>query len=69
MADGAGERALHRARRCGVAVRAGLFADWLVERLVDGAVVASARGEAIDADTRGEHDVGAGRTALEFDVP
>jgi hypothetical protein len=45
------------------------YSDWLVERVVDGVVVASARGEAIDADTRGEHDVGAGRTALEFDVP
>jgi hypothetical protein len=45
------------------------YADWRVDELVDGAVVASARGEAVDADTRGAHDVGAGRTALEFDVP
>ena len=36
---------------------------------VDGAVVRSAGGEAIDSDTRGDHDAGAGRTALEFDVP
>jgi hypothetical protein len=45
------------------------YSDWRVDRLVDGAVVASATGEAIDADTRGAHDAGAGRTALEFDVP
>jgi hypothetical protein len=45
------------------------YSDWRVDRYVDGAVVASASGEAIDADTRGEHDAGAGRTALEFDVP
>lgn len=45
------------------------YADWRVDRVVDGAAVASASGEAIDADTRGEHDAGAGRTALEFDVP
>ena len=43
--------------------------DWRVDQLVDGAVMHTARGEAIDADTRGEHDAGAGRTALEFDVP
>jgi hypothetical protein len=45
------------------------YADWRVEQVVDGNVVASASGEAIDADTRGAHDAGAGRTALEFDVP
>jgi hypothetical protein len=45
------------------------YSDWRVEQLVDGAVVLSASGEAVDADTRGEHDAGAGRTALEFDVP
>jgi nitroreductase len=45
------------------------YADWSVSELVGGAVVATARGEAIDADTRGAHDQGAGRTALEFDVP
>jgi hypothetical protein len=45
------------------------YADWTVSQLVDGGVVATARGEAIDADTRGAHDQGAGRTALEFDVP
>lgn len=44
-------------------------ADWIVERVVDGSVVVSASGEALDADTRGAHDEGAGRTALEFDVP
>ena len=45
------------------------YADWQVHELVDGSVVATASGEAIDADTRGAHDQGAGRTALEFDVP
>jgi hypothetical protein len=49
---------------CGLA-----YSDWRVEELVDGAPVASASGEATDADTRGTHDAGAGRTALEFDVP
>ena len=45
------------------------YSDWRVERVVDGSVVASAAGEALDSDTRGAHDAGAGRTALEFDVP
>jgi len=45
------------------------YSDWRVDRVVDGGVVASAGGEAIDSDTRGAHDAGAGRTALEFDVP
>ncbi len=49
---------------CGLA-----YADWRVERVVDGNVVASAAGEAVDTDTRGAHEQGAGRTALEFDVP
>jgi hypothetical protein len=46
-----------------------VYADWRVDRIVDGSVIASASGEAIDADTHGTHDAGAGRTALEFDVP
>ncbi len=49
---------------CGLA-----YSDWRVDRVVDGSVVASATGEAIDSDTRGAHDAGAGRTALEFDGP
>lgn len=49
---------------CGAA-----FADWQLTLLRDGAVVATATGEATDADTRGPHDKGAGRTALELDVP
>jgi hypothetical protein len=45
------------------------YADWRVDDVRDGAVVASARGEAVGSDTRGTHDSGSGRTALEFDVP
>ena len=45
------------------------YADWRVDRVVDGSVVGSAGGEALDSDTRGTHDAGDGRTALEFDVP
>ena len=45
------------------------LADWRVDVLRDGAVVATASGEAGDADTREAHDKGAGRTALELDVP
>ena len=47
----------------------GPYADWRVQRFVDGALAATAGGEAVDADTRGTHDAGAGRTALEFEVP
>jgi hypothetical protein len=49
---------------CGAAL-----ADWRVDVLRDGAVVATASGEAGDSDTREAHDKGAGRTALELDVP
>jgi hypothetical protein len=49
---------------CGLA-----FAEWRVQQIVGGAVVAGATGQAVDADTHGPHDQGAGRTALEFDVP
>ena len=46
------------------------YADWRVERARRRRARRAARsGEAIDADTRGTHDAGAGRTALEFDVP
>jgi len=45
------------------------YADWRVEQRLGGAVTLSAGGQALDSDTRGDHDAGAGRTALEFDVP
>ena len=45
------------------------YADWRVDEILDGSIVATARGEAVGADTRGDHDLGSGRTALEFDVP
>ena len=44
-------------------------ADWHVEWAMDGNVVESASGEALDSDTRGDHGKGSGRTALELDVP
>jgi hypothetical protein len=44
-------------------------AFWTVEVRSMGSVIASARGVALDADTRGPHDQGAGLTALEFDLP
>jgi hypothetical protein len=49
---------------CGAALAA-----WRVDVLRDGTLVANASGEASDADTREAHDKGAGRTALELDVP
>jgi hypothetical protein len=49
---------------CGTA-----YSDWRVDEILGGSIVATARGEAISADTRGDHDLGSGRTALEFDVP
>jgi hypothetical protein len=45
------------------------YADWRVDEVAGGTVVATATGEALDADTRGAHERGSGRTALEFDVP
>jgi hypothetical protein len=45
------------------------FADWRVDELMNGALVASVRGEALPTDTRGDHGAGTGRTVLEFDVP
>ena len=49
---------------CGTA-----YADWRVDEILGGSIVATARGEAVSSDTRGDHDLGSGRTALEFDVP
>jgi hypothetical protein len=46
-----------------------VLGDWRVEAIRDGASIGAAAGEAVDADTRAAHDAGAGRTALEFDVP
>ncbi|HEY2743910.1 MAG TPA: hypothetical protein VGL86_04785 [Polyangia bacterium] len=45
------------------------YADWRVDEILGGSIVATARGEAVSADTRGDHDTGAGRAALAFDVP
>jgi hypothetical protein len=45
------------------------LAAWRVDVVVGGAVTASATGEALGSDTRGDHRQGAGRTALEFDLP
>ena len=44
-------------------------ANWTVEALVHGKVVASARGLSLPSDTRFSDDRGAGITAVEFDVP
>jgi hypothetical protein len=46
-----------------------VFADWTAQALAGGAPLVSSSGTALDADTRGAHDKGAGLTALEFDVP
>ena len=43
------------------------FADWNL--LVDGVANGGSSGTALDGDTRGPHDRGAGLTALELDVP
>jgi hypothetical protein len=45
------------------------IADWRVEARVDGALVAAAAGTAVDADTIGPHERGAGATALAIDLP
>lgn len=45
------------------------YADWRLLELSSGSVAATVGGEALDSDTRGAHGEGAGRTALEFDVP
>ncbi len=49
---------------CGQAV-----ADWRVAVTLDGASLGVASGQSIDADTRGPHQRGSGREALDFDVP
>lgn len=45
------------------------FSAWQVEVRRQGRLIGSARGEAVEADTRSAHEAGAGRTALELDVP
>jgi hypothetical protein len=45
-----------------------LGAHWQVNATLDGVSLGSARGYALDSDTRGGHDRGAGLLALEFDV-
>jgi hypothetical protein len=49
---------------CGQAI-----AHWTVNATLDGRSLGSAEGVALDASTRGPHDVGAGITALELRVP
>jgi hypothetical protein len=44
-------------------------AHWTVRVLLDGMSVGAASGVALDSDTRGAHDRGAGILALGFDVP
>ena len=44
-------------------------ANWKVEVRRDGEVLARAQGNAVEADTRGPHEKGAGLRALEFDIP
>ncbi|HEY0463795.1 MAG TPA: hypothetical protein VGC79_06280 [Polyangiaceae bacterium] len=44
-------------------------AHWWVKVLLDGAIVAEARGISLDTDTWGAHDRGAGLLALGFDLP
>lgn len=46
-----------------------LSAHWVVTAVLDGAIIAEARGTASQEDTRLPHDRGAGVTALEIDVP
>ena len=43
-------------------------AGWKVEATLDGAILGRADGVALDSDTRGAHEQGAGLTALELDV-
>jgi hypothetical protein len=45
------------------------IAYWTVRVVLQGTTIAEASGTAVDADTRGSHGVGAGITALTFDVP
>lgn len=44
-------------------------ANWSVGAYVDGVLVAAAHGASVDADTIGPHERGAGRLALEFELP
>jgi hypothetical protein len=43
-------------------------AHWQVNALLNGVSLGSARGDALDTDTRGGDDRGAGLLALEFDL-
>jgi uncharacterized protein YfaP (DUF2135 family) len=45
------------------------IAHWKVDVLLDGVTIATASGVAVDADTRGDHDRGAGVLALQFSAP
>jgi hypothetical protein len=45
------------------------IAHWSVAVTLDGATIAKASGVAVDADTRGDHDRGAGVLALQFSAP
>jgi hypothetical protein len=45
------------------------FVDWKVSALAEGESLATAGGEALDGDTRGDHGRGAGRTAFALDLP
>jgi hypothetical protein len=45
------------------------IAHWTVRATLAGQSIGEAQGVAVDASTRGPHDLGAGVTALELDVP
>jgi hypothetical protein len=45
------------------------IAHWTVRALLNGKSIGEAAGVAVDADTRGAHDVGAGVTALTLAIP
>ena len=45
------------------------IAHWTASAILNGGVIATASGAALDVDTRGAHDRGAGVLAFTFDVP
>jgi hypothetical protein len=45
------------------------IARWTVQATLNGRSIGTAEGVALDASTRGPHDLGAGVTALDLDVP
>jgi hypothetical protein len=45
------------------------IARWTIQASLAGKGIGEAHGVAVDASTRGPHDLGAGITALEFDIP